>query len=193
MKAIKTFLMTFLSIILILGISLGITYAVKPDLVKDWFNIESTQTEPPTEDTEQPGEDEELGTEEPGEETPLVKFSDFTFSNGNIVGYNGIGTEIVIPSSYSLEKISVGTFNNYEEIQSYFNNQEDYFYGFPNDYIVTTAHGTEYTLFKGYYLEDYSYNYDYPLTIENVNYIEGDDYAIKGIGSSAFILSLIHI
>lgn len=187
--SLKIFMFTILSLIVIFGMTLGISYAINPNLVRYWFGIESTQTEPPTEDTEEPGEDEEPGTEEPGKETPLVKFSDFVFSDGALAGYTGSETEVVIPSSYSIEKTLVDTFNNYEEIQSYFNNQEEYFYGFPNDYIVTTGLGTEYKLFKGYYLEDYSYSYDYPLTIECVNYIEGDDYAVKGIGASAFISS----
>lgn len=183
----------FILVLLLALVGLCITYIVQPSIFDGWFGFVEEQ---PGEET--PGEDEEPseepGTEEPGEdeepdEEPEIKVLDFTFSDGVLTSYTGSETEIIIPSSYSLEKTLVDTFNNYEELQSYFNNQEEYFYGFPNDYIVTTGLGTEYKLFKGYYLEDYSYSYDYPLTVECVNYIEGDDYAVKGIGASAFISS----
>lgn len=120
---LKTFLMTLLSIILILGISLGTTYAVKPDLVKTWFGIEDTQTEEPTDDTEKPddgnlgdvdiplpgGDDGEIevpidpGEDEEPDEEPEIKVLDFTFSDGVLTGYTGSETEIVIPSSYSID------------------------------------------------------------------------------------------
>lgn len=48
----KKFFMVLISIVLILGITLGTTFAIRPDLVKTWFGIEDTQSEEPTDDTE---------------------------------------------------------------------------------------------------------------------------------------------
>ena len=92
--------MTAISLILIAVIGLGATYAIKPDLVKDWFNIENSET---NEDDEQE-----------------AKVLDFNFStNGMVTGYLGTDTDVVIPSTYSEVRTLVGTFESGEEHEVY--------------------------------------------------------------------------
>ncbi|HIS89246.1 TPA: hypothetical protein IAA87_07480, partial [Candidatus Avigastranaerophilus faecigallinarum] len=115
----KKFFMVLISIVLILGISLGTAYAVKPDLVKTWFGIEDTQTEEPTDDTEKPddgnlgdveiplpgGDDGEIEVPiDPGEQEIVytTNVADYEINGDTITAYNGTDKNIKIPTSYSI-------------------------------------------------------------------------------------------
>lgn len=78
MKKISNKILCFIgAIVVLLAIALGITYLVKPDLVKDWLGIEQTQTiEPDVTDDEQTDDDETHTTVEP--DTEIVGGSELT-------------------------------------------------------------------------------------------------------------------
>ena len=103
----------FRVIIIFLGLCLlafMITLLVKPGLFNN-SNQDNVIESPMPDDTEQPGtETEEPGTdtEEPGTDTeepagPKV-YEGFTFDGNTLVSYTGSETDIVIPSSYSINE-----------------------------------------------------------------------------------------
>ena len=71
MRILKAILISFCSLVLVLGATFGITYAVDKDLALSWIGIEAeTPSDPEQPNPEQPGTDvEEPDTEEPGTDT----------------------------------------------------------------------------------------------------------------------------
>lgn len=159
---LKTFLMTAISLILIAVIGLGTTYAVKPDLVKDWFNIENSET---NEDDEQE-----------------AKVLDFNFStNGMVTGYLGTDTDVVIPSTYSEVRTLVGTFESAEELEVYLDTDVERDF----NYVLTENDGTV-TTYIPFDPFDSMEEFSFPAKLESVEYIEGDDYTVTGLGYAVF-------
>ena len=115
--SIKTLKIMIVCLFLAICLTVGLSYALSPNL----YQTESAKQ--PTDDTEQPddgnlgdvdiplpgGDDGEIEVpidpdedEEPDEE-PEIKVLDFTFSDGVLTSYTGSETEIIIPSSYSID------------------------------------------------------------------------------------------
>ena len=200
--SLKIFMFTILSLIVIFSMTLGISYAINPSLVRYWFGIseeQSIDTEEPDEetpgtDTEDPGTDtedpdiEEPGIEEPGEEIPEedevpepeIKILDFTFSDGALTGYTGSETEIVIPSSYSIATKEYGLFNDADELSEFWNSSE---LSYPAKIIDSRM--WEYNFSSDMDVPDMSYSF--PVKVEIEKYVQGDDYMVTSIGSSSFM------
>ena len=197
----KKFLMVLISIILISGIALGVTYLVKPGMVNSWFGIENAQSdvsedtenpdeETPGTDTETPGTD----TEEPGEETPdieepieyITNISDYEFNGNSITGYKGSDEYIQLPTSYSIsgtEIVEQSFAEEFEIIDYLMQNRTTIEYPL----TITDSNNQEYSIYSEM---DITKNpeivYPIALEIEKNIYVEGSDYQITDINEYAF-------
>ncbi len=189
-KFIKIFSLTLLSLILLVAVGFGVTYAVDSDLAKSWLSEigitfdDTEQTETPS-DEEQPGQD----TEEPDDTSEYVTdFSDYLINGDTIVQYTGDDANIKVPGSYSIsgtKQVTV-TFNEFNDLLDYLSYNYDMI-EYP--FTLTDSEATEFEINDEMDItEFYNQEASYPLTtvVERDVYVEGDDYQITTIQSSAF-------
>lgn len=204
----KKFFMVLISIVLILGISLGTAYAVKPDLVKTWFGIEDTQTEEPTDDTEKPddgnlgdveiplpgGDDGEIEVPiDPGEQEIVytTNVADYEINGDTITAYNGTDKNIKIPTSYSIAgtKIVELSFDLQHDLINYLMDNHDSI-----TYPITIKDNTnqEYEFYSEFeVIEDMDMVYPVSMSTEKMLYEDGDDYQITKIDMDILSNSLV--
>lgn len=202
-KFLKVLSITIFSLVLLVGTTFGIAYAVDRDVAISWLEkigiVTEAETPETPEDPETPVDPEEPTApedpeepeepEDPEEIVYVTNVADYEFSGNTITAYNGDDENILLPTSYSTAgtEIVEQTFVVEFEIFDYLmENLETIEYPL----TIKDASNQEYLIFSEMDIMGNS-EIVYPVTLEieqNI-YIEGNDYQITSIAEKAFVNS----
>lgn len=205
-KFIKIFSLTLLSLILLVAIGFGITYAVDSDLAKSWLSeigitIDSQEGEeqeqpseedkpneevPDEEEPDTPTDEEEPSDEEPEEIEYVTNIADYDFSGNTITAYNGDDKNIAIPSSYSIadtveyEETFYDEFSLIDHLMMNYNS-----ISYP--LTITDSENTEFEIYSEIdVMENEEIVYPVLVMLEKNIYTEGTDYQVTKIDVNVF-------